>query len=159
MRALMNLYITLSRTKWEAKERECQTFFQLLRNKNRSSNIFSNIISVVGIREGVKSRWRTPLPVPTPLHWFSGEGSSGSWARKSGNLYLESQIPSYTGSYVGCRVVGRRRRGDEEFQLFWAGVKSCSCAAPGEECLSSDLRQMVSYAVLCLHGEIVKKCL
>lgn len=123
MRALMNLYITLSRTKWEAKERECQTFFQLLRNKNRSSNIFYNIISVVGVSEGVKSRWRTPLPVPTPLHWFSGEGSSGSWAWKSRRLYLESQIPLCTGSYVGYWVVGRRRR-DEELQLFWAGVRS-----------------------------------
>jgi len=50
----MNIHIALSRTKWEAKERECQSVVQLLRNKNNPSNIFYNTVSVVGIRETIK---------------------------------------------------------------------------------------------------------
>lgn len=33
------------------------------------------MISMVGMREGVESRWRTPLPMATLLHHCNGEGS------------------------------------------------------------------------------------
>lgn len=111
---------------------------------------------MVRIRERAKSG---ELFFPCPPH-CNGEGSSGSWARKSGEIVpTKPDSLLYKGAYIGYWAVGRRERGDDEVELFWDGVKSGSCAAPGEGCLSSDLWQMLPYAVLCLHGKREKKCL
>ena len=99
-------------------------FFQLLRNKNPSSNIFYNTISVVGIREGVKGGGELLFPCPPHCTAATGKVPLAPELEEWGDCTWKARFPlvqRHVSRLSGSRKKGERRWWSRAF-LGWSQV-------------------------------------